>query len=107
MRLEPPLRVDIRKLTHYLLVRLEQDDKSNYLSLAGYEQLSWKQLEQDLFRLVQSTDAVLERTNGYGTLYSVTGYLTGPNGRSILVKTIWMRDDDEELTKFITLYPPK
>jgi hypothetical protein len=59
MKLEPPLHIDEHKLTHYLLVQLERDDKSNYLSLAGYE-----------------------------------------------LGTIWMRDVDEQITKFITLYPP-
>ena len=106
MNLEPPIRIDERKLTHYLLIKLDRDDKSNYLSLAGYDSTNWEQLTIDLMALATSDNATLERGNGYGVLYSVVGQLPGINGRSVWVKTIWMRDVDEEITKFITLYPP-
>ncbi len=106
MYLIPPLQIAERKLTHYLLVKLDKDDKLNYLSLAGYTPSGWQQLERDLITLAQTSEAIMERVSGYGVSYSVTGQLTGPNGRSLWVKTIWMRDDDEEITKFITLYPP-
>lgn len=106
MQLEPPFHIAERKLTHYLLVHRDSDDKSNYLSLGGYTVSSWQVLEQDLLSLAASGDAKFERADGYGTLYSVTGYVKGPNGRILSVKTIWMRDSDEEITKFITLYPP-
>lgn len=106
MYLEPPIRIDERKLTHYLLIQLPIDDKSNYLRLAGYNLTNWEQLRYDLMALAGSVEPQLERVNGYGTLYSVTGQLPGIDGRRLWVKTIWMRDVDEEITKFITLYPP-
>lgn len=106
MCLEPPVRIDERMLTHYLLIKLDRDDKSNYLSLAGYDATNWKRLQLDLMALATSAEATLERGNGYGMLYSVVGQLPGINGRSLWVKTIWMHDVDEEITTFITLYPP-
>jgi hypothetical protein len=98
MYLELPIRIDERKLTHYLLIKLDRDDKSNYLSLAGYNPTNWERLKIDLTALATSANATLERGNGYGMLYSVAGQLPGTNGRSIWVKTIWMRDVDEEIT---------
>lgn len=41
MKLEPPLQIAERKLTHYLLVFRGKDDKSNYLKLAGYVPENW------------------------------------------------------------------
>ena len=57
--------------------------------------------------MARSGAAVFESRDAYGPAYSITGELQGPNGRILRIKTIWKRDIDEEITKFITLYPPK
>ncbi len=106
MKLEPPIHIDERKLTHYLLVKLDRDDKSNYLSLAGYDLSNWEFLKRDLSGLADIGEVVYERNSLFGDLFSVTGNLTGPNGRSLVVKTIWMAETKTGLTKFVTLYPP-
>lgn len=107
MKLEPPLQIAQRKLTHYLLVFRDKDDKSNYLALAGYTLENWLVLEQDLMKLAQLDVAIYEGEDVYGPSFSLTGELQGPNERLLRVKTIWKRDIDENITKFITLYPPK
>ncbi|WP_420148038.1 DUF6883 domain-containing protein [Spirosoma sp.] len=107
MKLEPPLQFAERKLTHYLLVFRDKDDKSNYLRLAGYTSENWRLLKQDLLTLAHLGEANPESEDAYGSSYSIVGELKGPNGRLLRVKTIWKRDIDEEITKFITLYPPK
>lgn len=106
MQLEPPFFIDDRKLTHYLLIFRNKDDKSNYLRLAGYDLSNWQILKQDLLTLANMGEAEFERRDGYGIYFSVTGQLISTNNRLLRVKTIWMRDTDEEITKFITLYPP-
>jgi hypothetical protein len=106
MTLEPPFFLAESKLTEYLLVQLSKDDKSNYLRLAGYELHNWSTLEQDLLNLATIGNAVYESTTVFGDSFSVTGSLIGPNGRSLIVKTIWMKEKKTGFTKFITLYPP-
>ncbi|OIN56816.1 DUF6883 domain-containing protein [Arsenicibacter rosenii] len=107
MRLPPPYLITESKLTGYLLKFRDQDDKSNYLGQAGYTLDNWELLLADLLRLVETNDAVLDKPSVYGQSYQVIGELTGPTGRKLSVKTIWMLDIDEEKTKFITLYPNK
>lgn len=107
MKLEPPFHIAQRKLRHYLLLFRDKDDKSNYLALAGYTLENWLVLEQDLMRLAELDNAIFEGEDAYGPSFSLIGELQGPNGRLLRVKTIWKRDVDEEITKFITLYPPK
>ena len=46
-------------------------------------------------------------TTEYGDKYQICGELTGPNGRTLRVTTIWMIEGATGLTKFITLYPAK
>lgn len=43
----------------------------------------------------------------YGELWKIRGTLKGPNGISISVVTIWMKEKYTGLTKFITLFPDK
>ncbi|WP_410528564.1 DUF6883 domain-containing protein [Spirosoma sp. KUDC1026] len=107
MKLEPPIRIDSRKITHYLLVPLPRSDKSAYLNRAGYTVDNWRLLEQDLLQLAASEEAIFEEEDRYGPSFSIIGELIGPVGRPIMVKTIWKRDIDEEITKFITLLPQK
>lgn len=106
MKLEPPFLVAESKLTNYLLISLPRDDKSNYLRLADYQLSNWSVLEKDLLALVETSDATLEGNSVFGDLYSIVGSLVGPNGRSLMVKTIWMKEKKTGFTKFITLYPP-
>lgn len=105
-KLEPPFLIVESKLIDYLLIPLLKDDKSNYLRLAGYELHNWPVLKDDLLKLAETEHALLERVTVFGDSYSITGNLTGPNGRLLLVKTIWMNEKKSGFTKFITLYPP-
>jgi len=104
--LEPPFLIAESKLTHYLLVPLPKDDKSNYLRLAGYQMDNWPILKRDLLTLAETNKAVFEGATVFGNSFSIIGTLTGPNGRSLVVKTIWMKENKTGFAKFITLYPP-
>lgn len=106
MKLDPPFLLAETKLTNYLLIHLPKDDKSNYLRLAGYQLDNWQILENDLLTLVETSDATFEGNSVFGDSYSIVGSLNGPNGRSLMVKTIWMKEKKTGFTKFITLYPP-
>lgn len=68
---------------------------------------NWPQLEQDLREHLLSRDAVLIERTGYGELFEIRGSLVGPNGMVLGVRTVWMRERDSGITKFITLYPDK
>jgi hypothetical protein len=95
------------KLTRYLLQWKPEDDKSKFLLQAGYETATAKQLEKDLREQILPLDAVYTETNRFGDKYEIRGKLTGINGISLDVVTIWMTEFDSGKTKFITLYPDK
>jgi hypothetical protein len=95
------------KLTKYLLVRREFDDKSRFLRQAGYTLENWEQLEQDLRVQVLPHDAELIEQTVYGNIFEIRSSLTGPNGQTLFVKTIWMYELRSGVTKFITLYPDR
>jgi hypothetical protein len=96
------------KLTNYLLVFRPVDDKSKFLAQAGYSLENWQQLEADLRSQLLPLDAVLSsEPNQFGDVYEIQGNLTGVNGVSLKVVTIWMTEYETGQTKFITLYPNK
>lgn len=93
------------KLTKYLLVPLPKDDKSKFLTQAGYTLDNWQQLKQDLRVQVLSQPAELIETNRYGRKYAIRACLRGVNGIELNILTIWMLTNDT--TRFVTLVPDK
>lgn len=94
------------KVTQYLLRLRDEDDKSKFLSLAGYTLAHANTLQEDL-RALLNGEAEFIQTTEYGDKYRVRGTLTGPNGRRLQVASIWMIEEATHRTKFVTLYPDK
>ncbi len=96
------------KLTKYLLVWRNADDKSKFLEQAGYTLENWQQLEADLRNQILPLEAVpSDEPNRFGDVYEIRGLLRGVNGIDLAVLTIWMIEYETKVTKFITLYPDK
>ena len=95
------------KLIQYLLVQRKRNDKSQWLAKAGYTLENWRLLENDLRNQILSLDAILIENTRYGQMYEIKGKLTGPNGKSLTVCTMWMAENETGNTKFITMYPDK
>lgn len=96
-----------RKVTEYLLRNREEDDKSGFLALAGYTLENADHLVKDLRAQLLPLDAELFDETEYGLKYQIRGTLTGPNGRTLRVLSIWMKEDATGDTKFVTLRPDK
>lgn len=95
------------KITQYLLVFREQDDKSKFLRKGGFNQDNPEQVKLAIYQLIKTTEAIEELTNQYGTFYQVTGELIGVNGNKLSVVTIWLKRKIDNQFQFITLKPKK
>jgi len=96
------------KLTKYLLVWRQADDKSKFLAQAGYTPENWQQLEAALRSHILPLEAVpADNQNPFGDVYEIRGVLLGVNGVDLAVVTVWMIEYETQVTKFITLYPDK
>ena len=107
MKLPSDTVIAPEKLTKYLLVQREFDDKSQFLRQAGYTLDNWEQLKADLRLHVLPTEAAVIEQTDYGDLFEIRAALTGPNGKTLFVRTLWMHELRTGVTKFITLYPDK
>lgn len=95
------------KLTRYLLLPRDYDDKSQYLAQAGFTQDNPGELFAALRQLTRMQEAVYESTTEYGDFYRVEGDVLGVNGRLLPVVTIWLQWHQDGSFHFITLKPQK
>lgn len=95
------------KLLRYLLVPLARADKSKFLARAGYTTTNARQLIHDLRSQILPLDAMPAGTTEFGGFFQIRGTLRGPNGVSLRVKTIWIREHLQAGFRFVTLLPDK
>jgi hypothetical protein len=107
MKLPEDTRIAPEKLTQYLLVARRHNDKSKWLSRAGYMLENWQILQNDLRRQILLCEATPTDRSEYGQMYEIRGRLVGPNHRELHVVTVWMTEFATGVTKFITMYPDK
>ena len=106
MKLPADSEIARLKVTHYLLKLRDEDDKSQFLALAGYTLARADRLLDDLRSLLDG-DAQFVQTTEYGDKYRIRGTLAGPNGKQLRVVSVWMTEEATGRTKFVTLYPDK
>ena len=107
MRLPLKTIIATGKIKDYLLSQRKRNDKSKWLSKAGYGRENWQQLEQDLRTQILSLDAMPTDSTKYGQIFEIKGTLKGPNGKTLKILTIWINEYETKSTKFITMYPQK
>jgi hypothetical protein len=105
MKLPRNAVISVEKLRDYLLTEQARGDKSRYLALAGYSRDNPWQLERDLREQILGQEADPLPPRGYGDRFEIRGVLRGPNGMELPVRTIWMRELQSDMVKFITLIP--
>ena len=84
-----------------------RNDKSKFLAQAGFTQDHPEALRVAIQAVIESSEAVEDRTNEYGTFYQVEGELIGSNGVNLSVTTIWLQRQIDYKFQFITLKPRK
>jgi len=107
MQLPPDSLIAHSKIKNYLLLWQPKGDKSRFLALAGYDGSRPDQLIHDIRTQVLPCVAVPVETTDHGQYYEISCSLTGPNGRSLAIRAIWMTEHLSGETKFITLIPAR
>lgn len=97
----------MEKLTSYLLVDREWDDKSKFLAQAWFSRENPHLLLASIRELAASVEATEDGENQYGEFLRAEGRLSGPNGRILSVVTIWLRGRSDGRVRFVTLKPWK
>ncbi len=98
--------IDLAKLRDYLLSTSHSVGrfKARFFESLGYSADNWERLEADIRDLIDDTEARLSEKTEYGQKYEVRGSMTGPDGRSAEVVTVWIVLTGEDVPRFITAY---
>ena len=107
MKLPPDSKIPLAKLTRYLLVPLPRGDKSKFLARAGYNTENAARLIAGVRSQILPLDATPAGFTKFGDFFAISGILRGPNGVSLRVKTIWIREHLQGNARFVTLLPDK
>ena len=107
MQISSRLVIQDPKITQYLLIFQEKDDKSQFLANAGYTLQNWEQLKADILSFVPGSEIFAIVETFWGLRFRVRSQWQGVNGRAISVVTIWQEDCDADVLRFVTLYPDK
>lgn len=78
--------------------------KSAFFRTLGYAQEHWQVLERD-FRGLLDGEAEQIGATEFGRKFAIHGVITGPNGRSARVVTVWIILAGEIVARFVTAYP--
>ncbi len=98
--------IQAEKLRDYILSAVHPVGrfKSAFFRGLGYQADTYEKLESDI-RTLLSAEAELAEQNKFGSKYLVQGILTGPNGRSARIVTVWIILLGETTPRFVTAYP--
>jgi len=107
MKLPVDATIAAEKVTRYLLVSQTRGDKSAFLARGGYTIENADQLLHDLRTQPLLLDATPLHSTEFGQFYEIRGPLVGPNGVTLQIRSIWMKENVSGVTKFITLIPEK
>jgi hypothetical protein len=105
MRVPEDLIIPDAKITQYLLVLKARNYKSSFLAQAGFTQENPEDLKLAIQSQGMDKEAIEEKSNEYGTFYQVAGELTGVNGVSLSVITVWLQRQIDGKFQFVTLKP--
>ena len=77
----------------------------------GYALANWQDLRRAILDALPDHDATFRSETAFGTKYEVVLPITGPNGNTAVVRTIWQYDRGAdgtlaEVPRLITLYIP-
>jgi Domain of unknown function (DUF4926) len=79
--------------------------KAVVFTALGYSQEDWPRLREDLLLHGRSGQARLAEATQYGQKYLVSGTLTGPNGRTGALASVWLVESEASAPRFLTAYP--
>lgn len=98
--------IERRKILEYLLSPTHHvgQYKAEFFRTLGYHQLNWTLLQKDIRGLLRRNPDQAGQTP-HGTKYTLSGTITGPNGKSALILTVWIVHPASNILRFVTAYP--
>ncbi len=100
-------QVPLEKITDYLLSDSHTVGKSKakYFRSYGFNEDNASDLVNSLLGIAHNNSVKDYEKSSFGTKYVLDGELETPNGVMILVRTIWIIENNTDFPRFVTAYP--
>lgn len=98
--------IDPPKITEYLLNLSHPDGgpKAKFYIARGYILDNWTQLADDLRTHGTTHPVSTTITSVYGAKYTIEGPMTTPDGKSVVIRSVWIINKGEDVPRFVTGY---
>jgi hypothetical protein len=100
-------RVDREKITDYLLAHdhPEGASKADFFTRFGFAAADWSLLAQALLAHAAANPVSAVINSPYGTKYRVDGPIACPDGRSPVIRVVWIIDGGANAPRLVTAHP--
>lgn len=93
------------KLTQYALNPLKDRHKAAAFRLAlGYQLQDADELMRNVAAHINNYTVVEKPDNGYGKRFQILMELTGKNGKTAKVMTVWIQDQETKVIRLTSIY---
>ncbi len=79
--------------------------KSASFNLFGYSKDNFEDLAIDLIKLASLGQVSETEQTKFGLKFMISGNIIAPNGRSIVLTSVWIIKNSEDFPRFVTAYP--
>ena len=99
--------IEDSKLTEYILSPVHPIGrfKAAFFRRLGYTLTNREAFEQQLKKLALSENISKTEDIYYGKKYIIKGEIESQSGKSVKVITVWVILKDEDIPRFVTVYP--
>lgn len=99
--------VERDKVVNYLMNprHPEGAGKAGFFFSFGFRQEEWHELAEGLLRVAAEGMVVQVVESAHGSKYIVDGLLHTPNNKTVLVRTVWIREPGRGRPRLVTAYP--
>lgn len=94
------------KIAEYLLSETHAigKPKAKFFRSLGFDETTVGQLGQGLLAIARAEQVRGSITSPHGTKYVIDGFLGTPKGVAVRVRTIWIREAEQDDPRFVTAY---
>ena len=99
--------VEREKITEYLLNPAHPDGagKALFFAAHGFHREDWETLADGLRTLARTALVSKSMASPHGQKYIIDGRMLTPNGKTVMVRTVWIIDEGLDKPRLVTAYP--
>jgi hypothetical protein len=97
--------VEERKIKDYLLSEERSGGKAGFFAAFGFTGAQWARLRHALRQHAATYEVASVSETDHGVKFIIEGEIATPDGRSPLVRAVWIIDAGRDTPRFVTAYP--